>query len=134
MRDDTIARAGSPARAVVWVGGQETSYLRAGCGAVLLLLVAEYDGPGALELIALLSTTYLVIAPQVPQHGVLGSWLANVMDGLGIATASVAAESAFVGDLLRLADECDGRVKGITELAPRGARFVPLLGGDEQRR
>ena len=110
------ARAGAPARAVVWAGGQATSYLRAGCGAVVVLLISDYDGPTALELIALLSTVHLVIAPSVPSGIAIASWLANLMDGLGIATASVVAETAYFDDVWRLAHDDGERVRGVTEL------------------
>ena len=110
------ARAGAPARAVVWVGGQATSYLRAGCGAVVVLLMTEHDGPMALELIAVLSAVHLVIAPSVPHGVALASWLANLMDGLGIATASVVAEPAFIDDVRRLARDDANLVREVTEL------------------
>jgi hypothetical protein len=116
MRDETTARAGAPVRAAVWAGGEETRYLRAGCGAVMLLLMNEYDGPAALEVIAMLSTAYLVIAPRMPGGRRLGGWLANVMDGLGITSASIAAESAFVDEARRFAEQEDGRVRRVTEL------------------
>ena len=116
LAGDANARAGTPARAVVWIGGQATTYLRAGCGAVVVLLMVEYDGPAALELIALLSTVHLVIAPSVPSGIAIASWLANLMDGLGIATASVVAESAYFDDVWRLAHDDGERVRGVTEL------------------
>ncbi|HKP16462.1 MAG TPA: hypothetical protein VJT85_10355 [Gemmatimonadaceae bacterium] len=106
----------TPARAIVWVGGHATSYLRAGCGAVVVLLVADHDGPKALELIALLSTLHLVIAPSVPSGVALADWLANLMDGLGIATASVVAEPAFIDDVRGLARDDGERVLRVTEL------------------
>ena len=55
MSESAGVRAGSPARALVCVGAEETEYLRAGCGAVVVLLTAEYDGPAALELVARLA-------------------------------------------------------------------------------
>ena len=113
---DANARAGAPARAIVWVGGHATSYLRAGCGAVVVLLMADHDGPKALELIALLSTIHLVIAPSVPSGIAIGSWLSSVMDGLGIVTACVVAEPAFIDDVRRLARDDGERVSGVTEL------------------
>ena len=114
------ARAGAPARAVVWMGGQATTYLRAGCGAVVVLLMVDYDGPAALELIALFSTVHLVIAPSVPSGVAIASWLANLMDGLGISTARVVAEPAFVDDVWRLARDDEGRVQDVRELGPNG--------------
>ena len=113
---DAIARAGAPARAVVWVGGQATSYLRAGCGAVVVLLMVDSDGPTALELIALLSTVHLVIAPSVPSGVAVGIWLVSMMDGLGITTASVIAERVFIDDVRRLAHLDGERVHRVTEL------------------
>ena len=113
---DGTARAGAPARAVVWAGGQATSYLRAGCGAVVLLLMAEHDGPAALELVALLSTIHLVIAPSVPGGIVVASWLADVMDGLGIASASIITERAFIDGVRELARGDGDRVRDVAEL------------------
>ncbi|HEX7979572.1 MAG TPA: hypothetical protein VF461_13280, partial [Gemmatimonadaceae bacterium] len=92
LAGEANARAGAPARAVVWVDGQATSYLRAGCGAVVVLLMADYDGPAALDLIALLATAHLVIAPSVPRGVELAGWLAKLLEGLGIASASFVAE------------------------------------------
>lgn len=116
LPSDANARAGAPARAVVWMGGQATTYLRAGCGAVVVLLMVDYDGPAALELIALLSTVHLVIAPSVPSGVAIASWLANLMDGLGISTARVVAELVFVDDVRRLARDDEGRVRDVREV------------------
>ena len=112
------ARAGAPARAVVWAGGQATSYLRAGCGAVVVLLMSDYDGPTALELIALLSTVHLVIAPSVPSGVAIASWLTNLLDGLGITTMNIFAERAFIDDVRRLALDEEILVRDVAELNP----------------
>jgi len=121
-------RAGSPARAVVWAGGVRTEYLRAGSGAALLLLVSEYDGPGALELIELISSAFLVIAPSVPRGVVFASWLSNVMDGLGIASACVVAETTFFAEAERFAAAAEGRVHRVAllEATPEGAGVLRL--------
>jgi len=116
---DTTARADSPARAVVWAGGVRTEYLRAGGGAAVLLLVGEYDGPGAMELIELLSSAFLVIAPSVPRGVAFASWLSNVMDGLGIASACVVAETTFFADAERFAAAAEGRVRRVALLEAR---------------
>jgi len=115
----TTPRAGSPARAVVWAGGARTEYLRAGSGTVVLLLVGEYDGPGALELIELISSAFLVIAPSVPRGVAFASWLSNVMDGLGIASACVVAETTFFADAERFAAAAEGRVRRVALLEAR---------------
>jgi hypothetical protein len=112
----TTARVEAPARAVVWAGGVRTEYLRAGSGAVVLLLVSEYDGPGALEIIELLSSALLVIAPSVPRGVPFASWLSNVMDGLGIASACVVAERAFFAEAERFAAGAEGRVHRVESL------------------
>ena len=125
---DTTARADSPARAVVWAGGVRTEYLRAGGGAAVLLLVGEYDGPGAMELIELLSSAFLVIAPSVPRGVEFASWLSNVMDGLGIASASVVAETTFFAEAERFAAGAEGRVHRVAllEAKPAGTGVVWL--------
>jgi len=115
---DANARAGAPARAVVWAGGQATSYLRAGCGAVVVLLMSDYDGPTALELVALLSTVHLVIAPSVPSGVAIASWLTNLLDGLGITTTNIFAEPAFIDEVRRLALDGDIEVRDVAELDP----------------
>jgi hypothetical protein len=113
---DATARAGAPARAVVWVGGEATAYLRAGCGAVVVLLMADYDGPAALELIALLSMAHLVIAPSVPRDVALPGWLASLLEGLGLASVCVVAERAFIDDVRMLARDDASLVSEVGEL------------------
>ena len=101
MDGKTIARTGEPVRAVVYAGGEETPYLRAGRGDALVLLIDEYDGPLALELIAVLSAKFLVIAPRMPQkegEEAPGPWLANVIEGLGLARASILTQTGFMTD------------------------------------
>jgi hypothetical protein len=124
----TTARADSPARAVVWAGGVRTEYLRAGSGAVVLLLVGDHDGPGATEIIELLSSAFLVIAPSVPRGVPFASWLSNVMDGLGIARACVVAERTFFAEAERFAAGAEGRVHRVAllEAGPEGAGVVWL--------
>lgn len=119
LAGDANARAGTPARAVVWAGGHATSYLRAGCGAVVVLLMSDYDGATALELIALLSTVHLVIAPSVPSGVAIGTWLTNLLDGLGITATNVFAERAFIDELRGLALDGDILVRDVAELNPR---------------
>jgi len=121
---DATARAGAPARAVVWAGGEATTYLRAGCGAVVILLMADYDGPTALELIALLSMAHLVIAPNVPRDVPLPGWLASLLEGLGLASVRVVAERAFIDDVRCVARDDASLVRvveelGVAWLAPR---------------
>ena len=125
---DTTTRAGEPARAVVWAGGVRTEYLRAGSGAVVLLLVGEHDGPAALELIEMISSAFLVIAPGVPSGVAFASWLSNVMDGLGIASACVVAETTFFDEAERFAASAEGRVHRVALLEARavGAGVVWL--------
>lgn len=118
MFEDTRARAGVPTRAVVCAGGEQTEYLRAGSGAVVVLLSREHDGPQTMELIASLSTEFLVIAPKLPRGGDFGNWLSGVMDGLGIALTTIAAETAFITDVLRFAAAEDGRVQRVALLHP----------------
>ena len=116
LAGEATARAGSPVRAVVWSGGQATHYLRAGSGAVVLLLMAEHDGPAALAHIASFATDHLVIAPSVPSGVALASWLPNLLDGLGIGSTSVVAERAFISELQQLARDDQALVCGVTEL------------------
>jgi hypothetical protein len=119
MGKDARTRAGSPARAFVCVGAEETEYLRAGCGAVVVLLIAEFDDPAALALIALLSADFLVISPRIPRGVVFANWLSNLMDGLGFARVSIVAETPFVADVLRLAVEDEARVHRVAVLAAK---------------
>ena len=117
------ARAESPARAVVWAGVVRTEYLRAGAGAVVVLLMGEHDGPGAMELIELLASTFLVIAPSVPKDVAFAGWLSDVMDGLGIASAQVVAEAEVFAEAERFAAGAEGRVT-IVIPSERRDRFV----------
>jgi hypothetical protein len=119
MDKDARTRAGSPARAFVCVGAEETEYLRAGCGAVVVLLTAEFDNPAALALIALLSAGFLVISPRIPRGVVFANWLSNVMDGLGFARVSIVAETPFVAEVLRFAADDEARVHRVAVLAVR---------------
>lgn len=100
----------------MWAGGEATTYLRAGCGAVVVLLMADYDGPAALELIALLSMAHLVIAPSVPRDVALPRWLASLLEGLGLASVRVVAERAFIDDARRLARDDASLVCEVGEL------------------
>ena len=86
---------------------------------MVLLLVGEYDGPGALEFIELISSAFLVIAPSVPRGVAFASWLSNVMDGLGIASACVVAETTFFADAERFAAAAEGRVRRVALLEAR---------------
>ena len=125
---DTTARANSAARAVVWAGGVRTEYVRAGGGAVVLLLMGEHDGPGALALIDLIASAFLVIAPSVPRGVAFASWLSNVMDGLGIASACIVAETTFFAEAERFAASAEGRVRRVAllEARPAGAGVLWL--------
>ncbi|MFL5619273.1 MAG: hypothetical protein ACJ79A_12880 [Gemmatimonadaceae bacterium] len=118
---DTTARAGESARAVVWAGGVRTEYLRAGSGAVVVLLLGEYDGPRAMELIELISSAFLVIAPSVPRGVAFASWLSDLMDGLGIASACIVAATTFFAEAERFAAAEEGRVHRVASLEARPA-------------
>ena len=119
-------------RAVVCAGDQETEYLRAGRGDVVVLLLEEHDGRGALELIAMLSAAFLVIVPRVPRQideETLGTWLSNVADGLGIGQFSIVAESPFIVGAMQFSTTGDDRVRRLALLAARpdaadAARFL----------
>jgi hypothetical protein len=99
----------------VWAGGHATSYLRAGCGAAIVLLMADYDGPAALELITLFSMAHLVIAPSVPHDVALPGWLASLLEGLGLSSVRVVAEGTFIDDVRMLAREDAILVREVVE-------------------
>ena len=88
------------------------------CGAVVVLLMSDYDGAAALELIALLSTVHLVIAPSVPSGVAIASWLTNLLDGLGLTTTNIFAERAFIDDVRQLALDDEILVRDVAELNP----------------
>jgi hypothetical protein len=81
--------------AYVQAGSVETSYLRAGCGAPLILLTHR----SAAELIEdplvhALSARFRLIVPLLPPVGVdAGGWLRDVMDGLGLEEARVLVDT-----------------------------------------
>ena len=55
-----------------------------------------------------------------PVHGgKAASWLSNVMDGLGIASACVVAETTFFADAERFAAAAEGRVRRVALLEAR---------------
>jgi hypothetical protein len=124
MNEKMLARAREPARAIVCAGGEETPYLRAGRGDVVVLLMTQYDGAWAQELIGVLSAKLLVIAPRVPAmevEGAFGSWLSNVLDGLGIAQVSIAAEASFTADVLQFVAAEEARVHHFAFLTEKSA-------------
>lgn len=111
-----MSRASTPARAIVCAGAEETEYLRAGSGPVVLLLTADYDRPAALRLMALWSADCLVIAPKPPRSphpASFDSWLRDLTDGLGITPASIVADTQFISAARRFAERDDPRIEHV---------------------
>ncbi len=126
-------------RAIVHAGDHATEYVRAGCGAPVLLLAER----GESALLAPLSARFRVIAPDLPCHapahetGVpdagaspppFAAWLRDFLDGLGVARIDIVAAEPYglralsfcVTDRTRV-----GRVALLFRDAP-----APGVGGD----
>jgi pimeloyl-ACP methyl ester carboxylesterase len=119
------ARAGMPARALVCAGAVETEYLRAGCGAPVLLLLHgratdwwnEDPAPeSARRAFELLSARYRVIAPTIPAGVGFATWLGDFLDGLGVDRPSVVAEPGLALAAQLFAIEQPGRVHCVAVL------------------
>lgn len=88
-------------RATVYAGATATEYVRAGCGAPVLLLAER----GADPLLTALGARFRVIAPELPCRVVtpepgtsappFSVWLRDFLDGLGIARVDVVATEAY---------------------------------------
>lgn len=109
-------------RAVLDAGAVSTTYVRAGSGAPVLLLHARARTDAAdARLFCELSRRFRVIAPDVispigsaEAHGATGvafsCWLRDLLDGLGLARASVVADERVAARVLQFALAQPGRV------------------------
>src|SRR5687768_12507935 len=97
-----IARAESPARAVVCAGGVTTSYIRAGRGTPVVLVSSDIDAPGVQEMMESLSRSHVVFAaaPQLADGGTLGRWFHDFAEGLGIGDACLMLHPDSVNEIL----------------------------------
>jgi hypothetical protein len=89
---NTIARAGTPARAIVCAAGIDTPYVRAGRGEAMVIVAADVDARDVQQMIVDLAEHFLVLAaaPAVTEDGrAFEQWLRNFLDGLGVNTAHV---------------------------------------------
>ena len=87
----SIARAGTPARAIVCAGGIETPYVRAGQGEVVVIVAADVDARDVQQMIVDLAERFLVLAaaPAIEGGRAFERWLRNFLDGLGVNAAHV---------------------------------------------
>ena len=88
----SIARAGSPARAMVSAAGIDTTYVRAGRGEAIVIVAADVDDRDVQQMIVDLAERFLVLAaaPRVVEEGrAFERWLRNFLDGLGLGAAHV---------------------------------------------
>jgi hypothetical protein len=86
-----IARAESPARAMVYAGGLDTCYVRAGRGAAIVIVSPDLESPETREMVETLSRHYLVFAaaPPLIDAAMLARWLHDFIEGLGMGDAHV---------------------------------------------
>jgi pimeloyl-ACP methyl ester carboxylesterase len=132
-------------RGTVHAGASTTDYLRAGCGAPVVLLGSAGPDPGERSLFAALAGGFRVIAPVLPPEPHAGprdaaappfsAWLRGVLDGLGLAEASLVAEEAYALRALSFALTDPMRVSRVALLfrdapdpALPGGAFPELLG------
>jgi hypothetical protein len=81
-----------------------TRYRRSGTGPAVLVLQPA-DGPGALwpELLPQLEESHRLIVPEAPPAGIdIAHWLADFLEGLGLAPVAVVAADAFCIPVLEL--------------------------------
>lgn len=92
----TNARA-EPTRASVCAGGVSTSYLRAGRGSAIVMLTPDLDDASVLEMLGTLARTHLVVAavPGVASMALLGPWLRDFIEGLGLDEAHLLLHPAI---------------------------------------
>jgi nicotinamidase-related amidase len=83
--------------AEVRANGRAMRYRRSGAGrSVLLLRTRDGDAPLWPELVDALSTAFRVIDPEIPKRGIDAvAWLADFLDGLGVARLDVVATGRF---------------------------------------
>jgi len=79
-------------------------YRRSGVGpAVLLLHPGEASGALWPELLHVLSSSFRVIVPDLPEDAAAATWLADFLEGLGVARVAVLAADGFCLPALELA-------------------------------
>lgn len=118
--------------AVVWTGGVETPYRRAGGGpAVLLLLWGDGADHGGDSLFTALATEFRVIAPlrlpRVDGSGGWESWLRGLIDGLGLDRPPLVVDAALAPEAERCAGVDPGRIRGVVAAGQESARILVEL-------
>jgi hypothetical protein len=115
---------------VVRAGSSDTTYIRAGSGPCVLLLVTDVDSPLALVLVESLSTRFRVVAPVTrPADSDFSLWLTPFLDGLGIASASLIAHEGIAAHAIAFALLEPGRIDRVVLIAERLHGDIPELGG-----
>jgi pimeloyl-ACP methyl ester carboxylesterase len=116
-------------RATAYAGTTVTDYVRAGNGAVVLLLTRQQARH---PLFAVLASAFRVIAPDRPRYTSadadacvsppFASWLRDFLDGLGVARVILLADDAFALEALDFCAAEPTRVDGIALLGSVGRR------------
>lgn len=113
----------APVHAVVRAGEVETSYLRVGRGAPVLVL-DERGGDQLTSPLATADARWAIILPDrttiaalaAPGHGIgtpFAHWLDGFLQGLGIEEVLVVAPAYLAGELRAFAAEWRGRLRGV---------------------
>ena len=92
------------ARAVVHACDTETTYLRAGSGAAMILVASDLDAEDVVKTVTTLSREFTVLAaaPSCRDSASLGRWLQEFLECLGVDAAHVvlhaSASAILTGD------------------------------------
>lgn len=117
--------------AVVWTGGEETPYRRAGHGTPVLLLGAGAEDGDATLLLAL-AREFRVIAPgRLPPGGAgdeaWGGWLRGLIDGLGLDRPLLVADDHLAPTLDRCARTDPGRIRAVLPVRAEAGGLLTAL-------
>ena len=119
------------ARAVLCAGGVETTYVRVGAGATVLVLRATDREDAPSPLVLALADRFRVIAPLRPAalagrgDDAFAAWLRDLLDGLGIDGATILAEGAVAPAALAFALADPLRVRRVALLIDDAGVTVP---------
>lgn len=117
---------GRPVQAVLRAGAIETHYSRAGSGPPILLLAGAHREGEVSTLFGVLAGAFKVISPHPPARVrsgdsvAFGSWLRDVIDGLGLWQPGMVANAAFEEAALEFAATDPERLGRLVICRPYG--------------
>jgi len=119
-----------PVRAVVRAGSSDTTYIRAGSGESVVMMVADLEAPLSHALLDALGARFRVFAPVTrPLTSDFNVWLATFLDGLGITSTNLIAHSGLAVDTIAFALLEAGRIDRVVLIADHGLDGASELGG-----